>query len=579
LVVALSKKRISDPGAERLKSIEKTIGPKLRQAGLLAFCASLLAIGQSLLVGMSFGALVTQSVPYLTAAVVLVLYLGLGFLRHGLDALGGRIAFVAAQKVIAAERRTLLERESLVSPLSGDGFSSALGAQLIANKLDLLSPYLARYHSAAFKTRTVPLVILAITACYSWVAVLIFIVAGPLIPVFMALIGFAARDASLKHLKETGTLNALLLERLNALVDIKLLDGRDVMVRQFFDTADGLRQRTMAVLKIAFLSSTVLELFSAIGIAMVAVYVGFTLLGSLNFGTYGMPLTASGGIFLLLLAPDFFAPLRDLASAWHDRASALAVAEELAELEAKSRRFMLGSGAVTPMPMPMPMLAGPVYIKASGLCYVRPDGGMIHYPDCHIRAGESVAVTGASGIGKSTFLALVAGLVQPTYGKIEVAGALLDEDSADSWRTRLSWVSQTPHFHAGSLRANIIGLDGAFDQQRWNAALATVGLDALVAQLPHGDLTRLGENGSGFSGGEARRLMLARALYADADVVLVDEPTADLDADNAQRVMDSLLALARRGKTLIVATHDARLVAKLGREIKLGVKPLLEEVA
>lgn len=570
--MTLRKKKTADPGAERLKSIEKRVARQLRQAGLLAFCASMLAMLQSLLVGLSLGALASNSIPSLAIGLAALLYLGLGFARHGLDALSGRVAFVAAQKVIAEERTALLLRESRVSPLSSHDFSSAHGAQLIANKLDMLLPYLSRYHIASFKTRTVPFVILAVVACYSWVAVLIFIIAGPMIPVFMALIGYAARDASLKHLKETGSLNALLLERLNALVDIKLLDGRDVMVRQFFDTADMLRQRTMAVLKIAFLSSTVLELFSAIGIAMVAVYVGFSLLGEINFGAYGTPLTIGGGVFLLLLAPDFFAPLRELASAWHDRASALGVAEELAEVEAKPKSFMLGSGDAAPA------LDGAASLQTSNLCYTRPDGGVITFADCQIQAGETVAITGPSGIGKSTFLALLAGLVRQSQGCITVAGVPLDDDTADAWRARLAWVAQTPHFHNASLRTNVAGAK-AFDADRWHASMKAVGLDALAANLPHGDLTRMSETGSGLSGGEARRVMLARALYMDADVVLADEPTADLDGENARRVTESLLALARRGKTLIVATHDAELVACLSREIKLGAAQSEEQMA
>jgi len=565
IAVKTGRKNSPDRGAERLKVIERQARTATRRAGILSVAASLLALPQAFLVADALGSLAAGTPSLFSLPLAAGLFVLLGCLRPGLDAFGGRIGYRGAQRVVAAERRALLEAESLVSPFSAQAMSSAAAASLIGEKLDLLTPYLTRYHVASTRTRLVPLAILVAACWISWTAAVIFLISGPLVPVFMALIGYAARDASEKHLKETGSLNALLLERLNAMVDIKLLDGRDVMVKQFFASAHSLKARTMAVLKIAFLSSTVLELFSAIGIAMVAVYVGFSLLGVLHFGTYGAPMSLVGGMFLLLLAPDFFAPLRELANAWHDRAAALAVAGELAEAEQRAPMTMLGAGRdVEPLKCALS-------IATRDLGYVTPAGNCIRYPDFAIHAGETIAISGVSGVGKSTLLALLAGLARPSSGEIRIAENTLVDDNADAWRQRLCWVAQTPHFANASLRANVVGEDGIdYDRARFNAAMRAAGLDALAETLPQRDLTRLGESGAGLSGGEGRRLMLARAFYQDADVILADEPTADLDTANADRVIDSLAALARRGKTLIVATHDRRLIARLGREIRLG---------
>ncbi|MEP1901990.1 MAG: ATP-binding cassette domain-containing protein, partial [Nitratireductor sp.] len=316
--------------------------------------------------------------------------------------------------------------------------------------------------------------------------------------------------------------------------------------------------RTMAVLRIAFLSSTVLELFAALGVAMVAVWVGFSLLGELSWGAYGGGITPWGGIFLLLLAPDYFQPLRDLSTAWHDKAAGLAVAGELATWKAHEAEALMGTGEkVAP-------LSGSADIHLQGLTAKR-GSRSIAYPEVHIPAGARVALSGPSGSGKTTLLRLIAGLERPASGCVQVAGQVLGEDTADAWRARLGWMPQAPMFMGRSLRHNI-----AFGAPLSADLIDEAALEQVLDALPKGDLTVLGETGGGLSGGEARRVMLARALAAKPDVVLADEPTADLDHETADRVTEALLALAERGATLIVATHDARLIARMDQVIEVA---------
>jgi ATP-binding cassette subfamily C protein CydD len=358
----------------------------------------------------------------------------------------------------------------------------------------------------------------------------------------------------------------MLLEWLNAGADIRLLNAEEPTVAGFDRAADSLRARSMAVLRIAFLSSTVLELFSALGIALAAVYVGFSLLGTFTFGTYGAPLSVAAGIFILLLVPDFFQPLRELAAAWHDRAAALAVAGEIAELEDRTEPRILGHGGRAEA------LAGAPTVAVSALAFGTGDRA-IHFPDFTVGPGETLAITGESGAGKTTLLALIAGLARPSGGTITVAGRELDDATADGWRQRLGYVSQHPHMLNASLRTNVALNEVQADPERLRQALKAAAADGILAGLPRGIETRLGENGAGVSGGEARRLTIARAIYAGADVILADEPTADLDSATANAVTDALIAAAANGATLIVATHDPRLATRMDREVKLGGLP------
>ncbi|MDF1608160.1 thiol reductant ABC exporter subunit CydD [Hoeflea sp. YIM 152468] len=546
----------ADPKADErtLKHLMETVAGKVRLASLLTVASALIWLPQAALVALAIaGLLEGQSGP--GPVVSMLGFAGLGLMRAVLSYWAEGLLFDAGTQVVTDVRTSIVSREMRAQ---GSGAAGSL-AVLAAEKLDLLVPFVSRYSPAQARMMCVPLVILAVAFWQSWAAGLVLLITGPLIPVFMVLVGMAAKQASQRQLADMGSLNDLLIERLSALVDIRLLAAGPVVIAEFADGAERLRERTMAVLRIAFLSSTVLEFFAAVGVAMMAVYVGFSLLGTIDFGSYAAPLSPAAGIFLLLLAPDFYQPLRDLSAAWHDKASALAVAGELAEWQAQAPVQLVGRGGKADA------LSGAAEIRVFDVA-VKAGDRVIGFPDMVIGAGESVALMGPSGAGKTTLLRLLAGLALPDHGRIRVCGQPLDAKVADAWRARLGWMPQAPHFLNASLVQNVsLGQTGNLDD-----ALRAAAVEGVVDALPGQRFARLGETGGGLSGGEARRITLARAIYARPDVLLADEPTADLDALTAGKVMAGLATLSARGCTLIIATHDPALAARMDRTILIG---------
>jgi ATP-binding cassette subfamily C protein CydD len=533
------------------------------QAGLLAYAVQLLNDGAGV------------AALWLPAAGVFAL----GLARAGCEALGQRLVFKAARRTLTEARQRVVLALSARSPLDPERAASGLAASVLAEQSEALLPYLTRFQPARLRSTLVPLAILAAVAPFSWVAALILLCAAPLIPVFMALVGWRAQAASEAHLGEMGGMNAFLLDRLRGLATLRALGAVELTAQQVRQSAQQLRQRTMAVLRIAFLSSAVLELFSALGVALVAVYVGFHLLGELNFGAWGERLPLGQALFVLLLAPAFFEPLRELSAVWHDRAAGQAALQAMAQLEAQG--LPLSGATARPEVAVLPGRHAPA-LHIEGLTFAHPGTALAVFEgfDLRVASGEHVALLAPSGAGKSTLLALVAGLAPVQAGSIHIAGVELNDATAAALRERMGWLGQRPHIFAGDVWHNIgLGAHGV-DRARAAGALQQVQLESLVDAVQ--GARALGEGGSGLSGGEAVRLALARmAVCAHTDLLLVDEPTAHLDQATAEEVTDVLLALAK-GKTMLVATHDPVLAARLHRSVRLQRRPVarkLEAVA
>jgi len=534
---------------------------RLRSAAMLQAFAAALWIPQAGLLAWSVGRLADGGglADILWPAVFVLL---LGIVKSCLDAAGGRLAFRAARAQLSKKRVAAVELLARLSPVDAGRPASGEAASVLGEQAEQIVPYLSRFQPARMKASLVPLAILACIFPISWIAALVLLFAAPLIPIFMALIGWRAQAASEKQLVATGGLNAFLLDRLRGLATIRSLDAVDATALRLRAEAESLRTRTMAVLKIAFLSSAVLELFSALGVAMTAVYVGFSLLGEIRFGAWSGGLDLSQGLFVLLLAPAFFEPLRELSAVWHDRASGEAALKALDGLAA--------GGMVLPDQQNAEVTAAAeafdIRLENVGFRYRPEQGPIFDTFNLGIAAGEHVALLGASGTGKSTLLSLIAGLAPCNEGRVLIGGANAD-------RGKMAWIGQKPHIFAGTIAGNIaLGRPG-IKKTDVSRALDLAKLGGVAQAYGH---RPLGEAGIGLSGGEALRLAIARAACdPNIRIILADEPTAHLDAQTAAEITESLLALAK-GRTLIVATHDPLLAARVRRTIRLDADRVQE---
>lgn len=509
------------------------------------------------------------------------------FARGGLDALHAPLMLLAATLlgrtllVWAGQRLQADVVESVIAHLRA-GLAGAVAARgpvwlrsrrsgalvaLSTGHVDATAGYYGGYLVARAEIALVPVAILVAVFAADWIVGLVLLLTAPLAPIFMMLIGKGAESAGRRQLAALARAGAHFTDRLRGLDLIRVYGRGDAELAQVGEATETIRVRSMRVLRIAFLSSAVLEFFASVSVALVAVYFGFTYLGMLDLRGVTLPL--STGLFCLLLAPEFYAPMRRLAANYHDRANALAA---VAEIEGAFDGLpMIASGSLLPPQVGEGRDGGEACARAdihpsqsSQPSAVRVSDVTLRHPEArtpvlqnislHVETGARLALVGPSGSGKSTLLDALAGWLTPESGRIDIAPG-----------TRIALAGQRPWLFHGSIADNLrIGAPDASDAELAEAARVAQ-VTRFVSQLPDGMDTMIGERGFGLSGGEARRVALARALLMRPQLLLLDEPTAFLDPETEADLLAALDAHLR-DCTVIVATHSDAVMAWAGTQ-------------
>lgn len=507
-------------------------------AGLLQ--AALMCLGAWMLAHVLAGAIFhgrrwSMAWPWLLAL------LALAALRFALGLLRRRATFEAGARVADAVRQALEKRMRELGPRWGTRQASGDLATRLVDGVDALVPYYAGYlPQVAFAVLVPALILLVVLPTDPWSA-LVLVFTAPLVPLFMVLAGQAAEQASQRRWMRLRRMGAHFMDALAGLTTLRLYRAATREQALLEATGEAYRRETMAVLRIAFLSALVLEFFATVSIAVLAVLIGFRLMwGKLAF---------EQGLFVLLLAPEFFLPLRALGTQRHRRMDAAAAATDLVEW------LTVQPPQAAQVASPSPIAATQLTIDFERVGFAHEDGrAVLRDLDLHLPAGTSLTLVGASGSGKSTLLSLLMGFDAPQSGRILVDGHDLACTDLDAWRRHIAWIPQRAHVFHGSLRDNLLIAAADADTFTLWRALQAASLDGVVARLPQGLDTPLGERGHGLSGGECQRLALARAWLRNAPLLLLDEPTQHLDDATAASI-DAALARLGEGRTVIRITH------------------------
>ncbi|MDD1781246.1 cysteine/glutathione ABC transporter permease/ATP-binding protein CydD [Enterovibrio sp. ZSDZ35] len=466
-------------------------------------------------------------------------------------------------------RQLIMDKLHTLGPATIHGKPAGTWASLLLEQVEEMQDFFARYLPQMAIAVLIPFIILVAVFPLNWAAGLIFLLTAPLVPFFMALVGMGAADANRRNFKALQRLSGHFYDRLRGLPTIRLFDQADAEAKHLKVASEDFRKRTMEVLRLAFLSSAVLEFFTALSVAITAVYFGFSYIGELNFGHYGTSISLFIGLFVLILAPEFYQPLRDLGSFYHAKAQAIGAAESIVNfLDSAPEHQSQGSQKIA---------ADAVTIVAEDLEVLSPDGAILAGPmSFTIEAGKKVALVGQSGAGKTSLINALLGFL-PYRGSLQMNGVELKNADLSHWRKQISWVGQNPQLFHGTVQDNIaLSAPMATESDIHRVAKAAYA-DEFIQRLEKGYQHPVGDRATGISVGQAQRIAVARALLQNGHFWLLDEPTASLDASSERLVMTSLEHATKHTTCLLVShridqlgTSDFILVMDKGKLVQNG---------
>jgi thiol reductant ABC exporter CydD subunit len=525
----------------------------LAVAGLLLLQAHLLAetISRAFLGGAALGSLRTPLVLLIIATCA----------RAVVAWTQEWVAHRSATAVMSELRGRLLRKVVRRGP--GQSGRAATVATLATRGVDALDGYFARYLPQVVLAALVPLVVVVQISVADWVSGLIIIVTLPLVPLFMVLVGWYTQRETRRRWRTLAVLSGHFLDVVAGLPTLKIFGRSKAQLATIRETSEAYRRATAKTLRVAFLSSFVLELISAASVALVAVGVGLRLLdGRLDLRT---------GLLVLILAPEAYLPLRNLGAAFHASTEGVAAADEIfAVLEAPE--------PVRPTwPVVPDVRRRGLQVSQLEVTYPEAADPALEPVSFSLAPGEIVVVTGPSGCGKSTLLSVLAGGQRASSGAVHVGDADVASVAPDGWRGQVAWLSQRPSLFPGTIADNVRLGDPEANDEEVRAALVAAAAD-FVAALPDGIATRVGEGGGGFSAGQRQRLAIARfqlrVRRRDVGLLLLDEPTAHLDGETEQRVIDGILTAAQ-GRCALVVAHRPALIATAAVVVRLGASRAL----
>jgi ATP-binding cassette, subfamily C, bacterial CydD len=483
--------------------------------------------------------------------LLLIAFAARGAFAWAMEVAGRR----AAWSVLSELRLVLVERRLRTQPTGVDGSDGAEIATVSVQGVEALEGYFARYLPQVILASIVPFLVIAWVAFVDLEAAVIMFLTLPLVPVFMWLIGSYTADVTRERWQALRQLSSHFLDVVRGLPTLRAFGRGQDEAAIVAEVSERYRKATMETLRISFLSGSVLELAATIGVALVAVTAGVRLVG----GSLGL----EAGLTVIILAPELYLPYRRLGAEYHASADGLAVAERMFTLlDAPAAASSSG-----PRLAPSPARAL-VALERVSFSYPARPGSVLDGFDLDLSPGEAVALVGESGAGKSTVAALLLGLLEPVGGRITVGGVDIRECDASAWRRSVAWVPQYPTLLRATVADNIrLGDPGASDTSVVEAA-RLAGADEFIRALPNGYATRVGDGARSLSPGERRRIGLARAFVRDAPLVVLDEPTADLDPLSVSVVASAVRRL-QAGRTMLLIAHRSELVQSADRVVRL----------